>query len=63
MKYREVKHLLIVILLVTTLEGFAQMGLVAANVPATEAEMPSGIITGQVKTADDKPAAFVTVFL
>jgi iron complex outermembrane recepter protein len=57
-----VKNLLIAFLLLISLQGFTQNGLSVASADP-EAEMPSGIITGQVRTADDNPAAFVSVFL
>lgn len=46
----------------STLTGFAQIGLVEGKpYPATNPEIPAGTISGQVKTTDGEPAPFVTI--
>jgi iron complex outermembrane recepter protein len=58
-----VKNLLIATLLVFSLEVSAQNGLNTISSSVTEIEIPSGVINGQVRTSDDKAAAFVSIFL
>ncbi|MGZ5286970.1 MAG: TonB-dependent siderophore receptor [Flavisolibacter sp.] len=56
------RKFLILALLLLNLNAFAQEGFVqqaSINVPHTE--IPAGVITGQVFTTDEKPAAFVSI--
>ncbi|HEX6914093.1 MAG TPA: TonB-dependent receptor [Chitinophagaceae bacterium] len=57
------KKLLILGLIVIGFNGFAQNGLSAIESGNPAGELPTGIVTGQVKTNDGQPAANVTVFL
>src|SRR5689334_21213828 len=63
-KFLTVRRFLIPTLIALSLNGFAQTGLVYTEKTINPGiENPTGIITGQIKTTDDKPAAFVTVYL
>jgi iron complex outermembrane receptor protein len=61
-KIEEVKRIALLLSLAFTINAIAQ------NTPTSSqafgyVDYPAGIITGQIKTADDKPAAFVSIFL
>jgi iron complex outermembrane receptor protein len=59
-----VRKTLFLSLLALSLNGFAQMDLALVNLPAhVEPEQPTGIISGQILTTDNQPAAYVTVTL
>jgi iron complex outermembrane receptor protein len=60
---RIVKRIFILCLLALNFTGFAQNGW--SNNPSAnqDPEPPRGVIAGQVNTTDNKPAAFVSVFL
>jgi len=46
------------------LKGFTQAGLTAGSQPASQyIEVPAGSVTGEVRTTDGKPAAFVTIYI
>jgi iron complex outermembrane recepter protein len=63
-KLRTVRKILILSLLALCLNGFAQMDLAITSLSAySEPELPIGIISGQITTTDNQPAAFVTVSL
>jgi iron complex outermembrane receptor protein len=61
-KYRKVRHIFTAILLATALNATAQNNLntISATTPV---EQPAGVISGQIKTSDDRPAAYVSVYL
>jgi iron complex outermembrane receptor protein len=60
-----VRRIAILSLLALSLEGFSQTGLVNDISPKPDniIEIPAGMITGQVKTMDGQPAAFVTIYI
>ena len=58
------RRLIVPALILLSLNGFAQNGLASIeNHGDPVNETPAGIISGQVKTVDNQPAAFVTVYL
>lgn len=58
------KRFAVVLLLIMSLDALAQNDfLFTIEKASAPFEIPSGIITGEIKTADGHPAAFVTVYL
>lgn len=57
------RRLFLFSLLISTFSGFAQIGLDEEKPHSVTSsnEAPSGVVSGQVKTTDGEPAAFVTV--
>ncbi len=62
-KIQKVKKIFILGLLALGFNGFAQTGLTSIETEKIAGELPAGMVTGQVKTTDNLPAAHVTVFL
>ncbi len=62
-KIQKVKKIFILGLLALGFDGFAQTGLTSIETEKIAGELPAGMVTGQVKTTDNQPAAHVTVFL
>jgi iron complex outermembrane receptor protein len=60
-----VRSIAVLSLLALSLNGIAQQELAFTNNSAVKhsIETPSGVITGQIKTTDNQPAAFVTIYL
>ncbi len=56
------RHIFTTILIAISLNALPQNNLnaIANTAPA---EIPAGVITGQIKTSDDRPAAYVSVYL
>lgn len=58
------KKLAVIVLMSLSLNGLAQNGWAVADQRIDiQPEIPIGIISGQIKTTDGKPAAFVTVYI
>ncbi|MES2882663.1 MAG: TonB-dependent receptor, partial [Bacteroidota bacterium] len=57
------RRLIALTLLTISLNTFAQTELTLNQPEHTPMEIPLGVITGQIKTTDNQPAAFVTVYL
>ncbi|HYC30033.1 MAG TPA: TonB-dependent receptor, partial [Chitinophagaceae bacterium] len=57
------RKLLILPALAITLNGFTQTALVNQPTIRWNEEIPAGVITGQVRTTDNQPAAYVTVHI
>ena len=57
------KRFAAVVLTVMSLSAFSQNDLIISEKAGTVSELPSGIITGEIKTTDGQPAAFVTVYI
>ena len=52
------------LMMMMSLNAISQNGFVNLNVdPGTQADLPSGMISGHIKTADVQPADFVTVYI
>jgi len=58
------KKIAVIVLMSVSLNGLAQTGWAVADQKIhLSPEIPSGTISGQIKTTDGKPAAFVTVYI
>ena len=57
------KRFAAVVLTLISLNAFSQNDLMISEKTGTVSELPSGMITGEIKTTDGQPAAFVTVYI
>jgi len=59
------RKLALIVLMISSLDGLTQNGFIALEQKSdvVNVVIPAGIIAGQIKTTDGKPAAFVTVYI